>query len=249
MPNSSNSDPSRPSPANPGQPFPPPNPPRHSLPNQPYPNQPYPNQPYPNQPYPNQPYPNQAYPGQPFPHPSWAQMSWTPPARPSPQSQVQLPAAFLMVLSVLGLMNAAFSIVQVVAFKDTMPQMLEFAARMQESAEADMERQQRRKAAEKGEEYTPRKGPDLRDINGLISSLSAQGGRYALIQGIVQLLASGAIVGGSASMMSLRYYPLAIAASVLAMLPFASPCCLFGLPLGIWSIVVLVRSDVAQAFR
>ncbi len=49
-------------------------------------------------------------------------------------------------------------------------------------------------------------------------------------------------------MISLRWYPLAIAGSVLATIPMVSPCCLLGLPFGIWSLVVLLQPDVKSAF-
>ena len=61
--------------------------------------------------------------------------------------------------------------------------------------------------------------------------------------------ASGLIVlAGAISMMQLRWYPLAIIASVLAMIPVVSPCCLLGLPFGIWSLIVLMQPDVRQSF-
>ena len=53
----------------------------------------------------------------------------------------------------------------------------------------------------------------------------------------------------SASMLSMRYYPLGFIAAVLTMIPGTSACCLLGLPLGIWAIVVLVRPEVRAAFR
>src|SRR5262249_22077855 len=56
------------------------------------------------------------------------------------------------------------------------------------------------------------------------------------------------IVGGI-KMKKLENYGLALAASILAIIPCISPCCLLSLPFGIWSVVVLSRHDVKEAFR
>ncbi len=49
-------------------------------------------------------------------------------------------------------------------------------------------------------------------------------------------------------MKKLRLYPLALIASIAAMLP-CHPGFIIGLPIGIWSLVVLSRTDVRQAFQ
>jgi hypothetical protein len=43
-------------------------------------------------------------------------------------------------------------------------------------------------------------------------------------------------------------YNLALAASIVAMVPCCSPCCLIGLPVGIWALVVLSKPEVKAAF-
>lgn len=40
-----------------------------------------------------------------------------------------------------------------------------------------------------------------------------------------------------------------MAVSILSMVPCVSPCCLLGLPVGIWALVVLNTPEVKQAFR
>jgi hypothetical protein len=50
-------------------------------------------------------------------------------------------------------------------------------------------------------------------------------------------------------MIRLKMYPVCIAGSVLAMLNCCNPCCVFSLPLGLWSLIVLVRTDVRAAFQ
>ena len=63
-------------------------------------------------------------------------------------------------------------------------------------------------------------------------------------------LISGVLIFlGAISMLSLKRYSLAVAASVLSMMPATSGCCLVGLPIGIWALVTLSRPGVSAAFR
>ena len=62
------------------------------------------------------------------------------------------------------------------------------------------------------------------------------------------LFRSGTILGAW-QMLRLRSYGSAIAGSILAMLNFQECCCLLGIPFGIWSLVVLSRPGVRDAFR
>ena len=41
---------------------------------------------------------------------------------------------------------------------------------------------------------------------------------------------------------------LGIAASIVAMINFGNCCCLLGIPIGIWSLVILMQPDVKAAF-
>ena len=54
---------------------------------------------------------------------------------------------------------------------------------------------------------------------------------------------------GATKMKNLENYSLAMAAAIVAMIPCISPCCLLGLPFGIWALVVLNDSSVKAAFR
>ena len=55
------------------------------------------------------------------------------------------------------------------------------------------------------------------------------------------------VTGGAACMLGRKLRGLAIVGSIAAMLP-CGPCCLLGIPFGIWSLVVLQNADVADAF-
>jgi len=66
---------------------------------------------------------------------------------------------------------------------------------------------------------------------------------------IVGLAGAGFIIYGATQMMKLQSRTIAIVASVLVMIPcFTSCCCLIGIPVGIWSLVVLMKPDVKAAF-
>ncbi len=56
------------------------------------------------------------------------------------------------------------------------------------------------------------------------------------------------VVLGGISMVRLRNRGTAMAGSIVAMAP-CSVCCLLGLPVGIWSVIVLGRSEVIRAFQ
>lgn len=64
----------------------------------------------------------------------------------------------------------------------------------------------------------------------------------------LSLVTSVVTIFGGIQMRNLRLYGLAIAASIVAMLPIAGPCCCIGLPVGIWSLVVLLKPEVKSAF-
>jgi predicted Zn finger-like uncharacterized protein len=58
----------------------------------------------------------------------------------------------------------------------------------------------------------------------------------------------GIILSGAWTMFSLRAYPYAMTACIVAMLP-CNLCCFLTLPFGIWGLVVLLRPEVKDAFR
>jgi len=69
-----------------------------------------------------------------------------------------------------------------------------------------------------------------------------------MLQCMVLLAICALIAFGGFGMLKLRYYGLAITASVLAMVPCCDLCCPIGIPVGIWALVVLAKPDVKQAF-
>lgn len=57
------------------------------------------------------------------------------------------------------------------------------------------------------------------------------------------------IIFAALKMKELTQWGLCVAASILAMIPCISPCCIIGLPIGIWCLVVLNRPEVKAAFH
>ena len=73
-------------------------------------------------------------------------------------------------------------------------------------------------------------------------------GGVGIVAGIIGIAVGIVILVAAGKMKKLEGYGLAVTASVLAMIPCVSPCCLVGLPIGIWSLVVLMNEDVKSAF-
>lgn len=74
-------------------------------------------------------------------------------------------------------------------------------------------------------------------------------GGFGIVTGLFGLAIGALIIYGAWKMRNLEGYGLAMTASILAMVPCLSPCCLIGLPFGIWAVVVLSDASVKAAFR
>lgn len=74
-------------------------------------------------------------------------------------------------------------------------------------------------------------------------------GTFAMGSSLVGLLVAGFIIYAALKMKDLEQWGLAVAASILAMIPCISPCCVVGLPIGIWCLVVLTRPEVKNTFQ
>jgi hypothetical protein len=92
-------------------------------------------------------------------------------------------------------------------------------------------------------EIDPR-GPDIMQQ----VQKGAVGALAATVQGGFVLLNLLILLGGI-QMFRFRTWGLAVAASGLAMVNFGSCCCLPGIPIGIWSLVILLMPEVRAAFQ
>ena len=80
-------------------------------------------------------------------------------------------------------------------------------------------------------------------------ALMMMSGTIGAVVGAVNILIGLFIFFAAFKMKKLEGYTLAMTGSVLAMLPCVSPCCLLGLPFGIWALVVLNKPEVKSTFH
>jgi uncharacterized membrane protein YhaH (DUF805 family) len=73
-------------------------------------------------------------------------------------------------------------------------------------------------------------------------------GGLGIVFAIIGLAISGFVIWAALQMKQLRNWNMAVAASVVAMIPCIGPCCVIGLPIGIWSLIVLMKPEVKAAF-
>ncbi|WP_245918841.1 hypothetical protein [Melittangium boletus] len=66
---------------------------------------------------------------------------------------------------------------------------------------------------------------------------------------LLTLVLSGVTFFGALRMKDLRSFGLAMAASIIAIIPCFGPCCCIGIPAGIWALVVINKPEVKAAFR
>ena len=71
----------------------------------------------------------------------------------------------------------------------------------------------------------------------------------SIVSSIIGIAVSAVILFGGLKMKKLENHGLAMTASIIAMIPCISPCCLVGLPIGIWAVVVLSKPEVKSAFH
>jgi len=91
-----------------------------------------------------------------------------------------------------------------------------------------------------------------------IGGLAALAGRDAarelpgvgvsMVMSVFWLAIAGFIIYAGLQMRQLNGWGLSMAGAIVAMIPCISPCCLLGLPIGIWAILVLIDDEVKRAF-
>jgi len=78
---------------------------------------------------------------------------------------------------------------------------------------------------------------------------AAMTGSVGIALGAVGFLGGIFILVAGVKMKKLEAYGLAVAASIIAMIPCLSTCCIVGLPIGIWALVVLSKPEVKASFH
>lgn len=70
-----------------------------------------------------------------------------------------------------------------------------------------------------------------------------------VVGGVVGLGADALVFFGALSLLRVSSYGMAMTGSILAVIPCLSPCCVLGIPFGIWALVVLNDESVKAGFR
>ena len=72
---------------------------------------------------------------------------------------------------------------------------------------------------------------------------------YFPMVSLISLAAAPIIIFGGIQMLRARRYSIALLAAVLALIPLSSVCCVPGVPIGIWALLVLRHPEVKAAFE
>jgi hypothetical protein len=64
----------------------------------------------------------------------------------------------------------------------------------------------------------------------------------------VFLAIQGFILFGAIQMKGAKMYGVSMATAILSVIPICSSCVCFGIPFGIWALIVLMDQDVKSAF-
>ena len=74
-------------------------------------------------------------------------------------------------------------------------------------------------------------------------------GAAGIASSLIGIFVAAFIIYAALKMKDLNQYGLCMVASILAMIPCISPCCIIGLPIGIWCLVVLTKPEIKAAFH
>mgnify|MGYP000843977813 CR=1 FL=1 len=72
---------------------------------------------------------------------------------------------------------------------------------------------------------------------------------FGIVLGALNLISGVVLVLGGLSLMRRKSYGLAMTGAILAIVPGFSCCCLFGMPLGIWALLLLLKPEIKAAFQ
>lgn len=156
-----------------------------------------------------------------------------PPGLNPAAERVNAPGILLMVVAILNLVVAALLILRGLQLKDQTVE--EFKQQIEQA---------RKVLPQLIPEWGQPGAPDPADMKNQSTTLSFS------LAGVIFVAALLTFFGG-VRMRAFQSYGLAIAGSVLALLPCISPtaCCGLGVAAGIWSLVVLASDQVRAAFR
>jgi hypothetical protein len=144
---------------------------------------------------------------------------------------VVAPAIALIVVAALHLLASGFALISVFRNMDN-----------RQAVEAQLEAEINKQG--------PARNPEEKEMRKAIKDFSLEfvAGSNGLEAFGIFLFMGGIILVGAIMMLRLRGRGLAMTASVLSVIPCVSPCCVVGIPFGIWALVSLSQPDVREAF-
>jgi hypothetical protein len=136
--------------------------------------------------------------------------------------QVKAPAVALMVVSILNIILALWSLLQLIFSSPNLQQV--------------------------NSELEQLNNPQIQQF--VQKMLHLMYGPLGIANVFVELAISALILVGAKKMKSLQSYEFALAAAAMALVPCLTPCCgyLLGIAFGIWSLVVLRKPEVKSHF-
>lgn len=97
-----------------------------------------------------------------------------------------------------------------------------------------------------GASFIPSNVPGAADASQRFAGLI--GGAFGVIIALLLAGGYGFVIWAGLQMRQLRKWNAALAASIIIMIPCVGCCCVIGLPVGIWSIYILMKPYVKSAF-
>ena len=135
--------------------------------------------------------------------------------------RVKGPAIALKVTAILNMLLAAWSLVRMTIFRPNLDQLNSMAQQIGD--------------------------PQIQQL--IQQWIHMAYGPFGIANSIFGLAISALIYIGAAKMQSLRSYEFGFTAAILAMVPCLTPCCLLGLPFGIWAVVALSKAGMKSQFH
>jgi len=80
---------------------------------------------------------------------------------------------------------------------------------------------------------------------GMMNILS---GTIGMVFNVIGMAIGGFVIFGMLKMMKLQSLGLVKGALIVGMVPCVSPCCLLGLPIGIWAMMTINKPEVSSQF-
>ena len=134
--------------------------------------------------------------------------------------RVKAPAVALMVTAILNILLGVWSLVRMTIFRPNLQQL--------------------------NSELQQLNNPQLQEFVQKVFHMSY--GPFGIASSFLGVALSVLILIGASKMQSLRSYEFSMTAAILAMIPCLTPCCILGLPFGIWAVVALSRPGIKSQF-